>query len=215
MKALRILLVDDHVFIRAGLRAVINAERDMSVVAEAADGRQALELLPTAAPDVAVVDLSMPLLSGAELTRQLQELRPGLKVLALTMYEDRACVTEMLAAGATGYLVKRGAAAELVTAIRSVMQGGVFLDPRIAGKMVTTASADPFSPVRELSPQESAVLQLVARGYSHKEIAAQLGVSLKTVETYKARAMEKMNLKTRVDVIRHAVSAGWFEREKV
>ncbi len=210
MPKLRIFLADDHAVVRAGLKTLINAEADMHVVGEAADGREATEKIPALAPDIAVFDVSMPELNGAQATRRLKTTCPKVKVIALTVHEDRSYITDLLTAGATGYLVKRAAAAELITAIRAVAGGGLYVDPRVAGKLVGPLAGGPRPPASELSKREAEVLQLVAHGHSHKEIAAQLEVSLKTVETYKARSMEKLGLRSRVDIIRHASEVGWL-----
>ena len=210
MTKLRVFVADDHVFIRAGLRSLIDAEPDMAVVGEAADGRDAVEKIAAAAPDVVLMDLSMPGCDGLETTRLVRAAQPGARVLALTMHEDRTNLRGMVAAGASGYLLKRAAASELIHAIRAVAQGGLFVDPRIAAKLVGVPVEETELPPGELSGRETEVLRWIARGYSHKEIAAQLEVSLKSVETYKTRAMEKLGLTGRVDVVRHAAAAGWL-----
>ena len=210
MGKLRIFLADDHAVVRAGLKTLINAEKDMHVVGEAADGREATQRIPDLAPDVAVFDVSMPELNGAQATRQVKQVCPEVKVLALTVHEDRSYINELLAAGATGYLLKRAAAGELINAIRAVAGGGVFVDPRVAGKLVGHLVPGAAALSVDLSKRETEVLRLVAKGHSHKEIAAQLEISLKTVETYKARSMEKLRLRSRVDIIRHAAEAGWL-----
>lgn len=213
MRKLRIFLADDHAVVRAGLKTLINAESDMHVVGEAADGHEATERLPALAADVAVFDVSMPELSGAQATRRLKALCPTVKVLALTVHEDKSYLSELLTAGAMGYLLKRAAAAELITAIRAVASGGVYIDPRVAGKLVGPKADGPRAAPAELSQRETEVLRLVAQGHCHKEISGKLEVSLKTVETYKARSMEKLGLRSRVDIIRHAASAGWLRAE--
>ena len=210
MRKLRIFLADDHAVVRTGLKTLINAEQDMQVVGEAADGQEATRLIPALAPDIAVFDVSMPELNGAQATRRLREICPAVKVLALTVHEDRSYINDLLAAGATGYLLKRAAAGELINAIRFVAGGGVYIDPRVAGKLVGPLVRGANATTTELSRRETEVLSLVARGHSHKEISAQLDVSLKTVETYKARSMEKLGLHSRVDIIRHASEAGWL-----
>ena len=210
MRKLRVFLADDHAVVRAGLKTLINAEPDMHVVGEAADGREALRQIPAAAPDIVVLDVSMPELNGTQTALRLKETSPRAKILALTVHEDRSYIRELLAAGATGYLLKRAAAAELINAIRAVAGGGMYVDPRVAAKLVARiVEGTTASPV-ELSRREAEVLELVARGHSHKEISSRLEVSLKTVETYKARSMEKLGLRSRVDIIRHAAEAGWL-----
>jgi len=210
MSKLRIFLADDHAVVRAGLKTLINAEKDMHVVGEASDGREATLHLPNLAADIAIFDVSMPELNGAQATRHLKEVCPDVKILALTVHEDRSYINELLTAGATGYLLKRAAAGELINAIRAVAAGGVYVDPRVAGKLIVNSGSSAAGPFLELSKREAEVLRLVAKGHSHKEISTQLGVSLKTVETYKARSMEKLQLRSRVDIIQHASEAGWL-----
>jgi DNA-binding NarL/FixJ family response regulator len=164
-------------------------------------------------PDVAVVDVSMGQINGAEATRKIRTVCPNTRVLALTVHEDTSYLRELLDAGAAGYVLKRAAADELIQAIRAVASGGVYVDPRIAGKLVSTfAQARALAPttMAELSERETAVLRLIAQGYTNKEIASQLGLSVKTVETYKARSMEKLGLRSRVDIVRTATERGWL-----
>lgn len=211
MPKLKVFLTDDHEVVRAGLRTMVDAEADMTVSGEAADGAVALQRIPKEKPDVAVVDVSMPVMGGAELTRRLKQIAPAVKVLALTVHEDRSFIRELFGAGANGYLLKRAVGNELVGAIRAVASGGVFIDPRIASKLMDTVNPEGAVAAGVLSRREQEVLRLVARGYSHKEISEQLEVGLKTIETYKARSMEKLGLGTRVELIRHAVAAGWLQ----
>lgn len=211
MPKLKVFLSDDHEVVRAGLRSMVNAETDMAVSGEAADGAAALQHITAEAPDVAVVDVSMPVMGGAELTRRLKRAAPAVKILALTVHEDRSFIRELFGAGANGYLLKRAAGSELVGAIRAVAGGGVFIDPRIAGKLMDNAQTGGGFTPGVLSRREQEVIRLVARGYSHKEISDELEVGLKTIETYKARSMEKLGLTTRAELIRHAVAAGWLQ----
>jgi DNA-binding NarL/FixJ family response regulator len=160
-------------------------------------------------PDVAVVDISMPGLTGAEVAARVRQDHPGCKVLALTVHEDRGYLRLMLEAGASGYVLKRAAATELIQAIRAVAAGGTYLDPSMAAGVIS-----PFKPVGggiELSEREAEVVRAIARGYSNKEIAGRLGLSVKTVETYKTRSLEKLSLRSRVDIVRYAHARGWLE----
>ncbi|HEY1111431.1 MAG TPA: response regulator transcription factor [Opitutaceae bacterium] len=211
MPKLKIFLADDHEVVRAGLRTMVNAEPDMAVSGEAADGAAALRHIEAARPDVAVVDVSMPVMSGAELTRRLKQATPEVKILALTVHEDRSFIRELFGAGANGYLLKRAAGSELVGAIRAVAGGGVYIDPRVAGKLMDAVQPEGGLAPGVLSRREQEVIRLVARGYSHREISDELGVGLKTIETYKARSMEKLGLETRSELIRHAVAVGWLQ----
>ena len=211
---LRIVLADDHAVVREGLKALINGQMDMTVVGEAADGEAACRAARTLAPDVLVIDLSMPTLSGAEAAARIRRESPGVKVLALTVHEERVYLTQLLRAGATGYVLKRAAAAALVGAIRAVASGGVYVDPSMAGSLVEgylegeEAAARPSGV--SLSERERDVLMRIARGFSNKEIAVELGLSVKTVETYKARMAEKLGLRSRAEIVRYAAQQGWL-----
>ena len=210
----RVVLADDHPIVREGLKLLVNSQPDMEVVGEAADGELALRAAKELAPDVLVVDLSMPLMSGHEVTERVRRAYPAVKVLALTVHEERVYLTQLLRAGASGYVLKRAAPSELVRAVRAVAAGGTYIDPSIAGAVVEgylggTAEPSQASP-DSLSDREREVLVRIARGYSNKEIAAELGLSIKTVETYKGRMTEKLGLKSRVDIVRYAASHGWL-----
>jgi DNA-binding NarL/FixJ family response regulator len=215
LATIRVLLIDDHAVVREGLRALINAQAGIEVVGEASDGRSALPLAATLRPDVAIVDVSMPGMKGAETTEHLKRVSPDLKVLALTVHEDKGYLQLLLQAGATGYALKRAASEELIHAIRVVASGGVYLDPFLAGKVVGRLVRKPSSreeiQVEPLSDRETDVLERLARGYSVKEIAAQLEIGVRTVETYKSRSFEKLGLRSRTDLIRHAIQRGWLQ----
>jgi len=214
MSALRIFLADDHPIVLAGIRALIEAEPGLVVVGEAADGLTALEGAIQTAPDVLVLDMSMPGMNGADMAEQLGRACPACRSVALTVHEEGAYVRRMLEVGVAGYVLKRSAATELVRAIRTVAAGGVHLDPAIAGEASgrVTTTATPVDPVAtaELSARETAVLRLTATGHANKEIARMLGISVKTVETHKARDMEKLGLHSRVALVRAAISRGWL-----
>jgi DNA-binding NarL/FixJ family response regulator len=216
MPELRVFLADDHAVVREGLKALVNAQPGMAVVGEAADGLDACERVPESRPDVVVMDVSMPGLSGSQATERLRRECPQVKVLALTVHEDKGYIRQLLAAGAAGYVLKRSAAEELIHAIRVVAGGGVYLDPTMAGKVVggfVRRPAGEGAPkgVGELSEREAEVARLTAAGYSNKEIASRLELSVKTVETYRARGMEKLGLKGRADLVRYAVQQGWLQ----
>lgn len=213
MTKLRVILADDHAIVREGLKRLIDAEADMVVVGEASDGAEAVDKAVRLAPDVAVLDVSMGGVNGAEATRQVRASCPGTRILALTVHEDTSYLRELLDAGAYGYVLKRAASDELIRAIRAVAGGGVYVDPRVAGKLVSTLMpprSTPAAALATLSEREAAVLRLIAQGYTNKEIAGQLGLSVKTVETYKARSMEKLGLRSRVDIVRTATERGWL-----
>jgi DNA-binding NarL/FixJ family response regulator len=212
---LRILLADDHAVVREGLKSLINAQPDMEVVGEASNGLEVAEQVGDCSPNLVIMDISMPELNGAQATAQLLQDCPDIKVLALSVHEDASYLRQLLEAGAVGYVLKRSAADMLIQAVRMVAAGGVYLDPLIAGKVVgslvgkTTVLGAPAT--AELSEREADVIRLIAQGYSNKEIATQLGLSIKTVETYKARAMEKLGLDSRVAIVRYALQRGWLQ----
>lgn len=213
MSALRVVLADDHEVVRTGLRALVDSAPGMRVVGEAGDGREAVARARELGPDVVVMDVSMPGMDGAEATERIARELPAVRVIALTAHDDRAHLTRLLQAGAAGYVLKRAAADELVRAIRTVGAGGTYVDPVLAGT-VLRATALPFAGQPRshdaLSDREEEVLRRVAWGASNKEIAATLGISTKTVETYKARVTEKLGLRGRTEMVRYAVQRGWL-----
>ena len=215
---MRVLLADDHAIVREGLKLLVNAQTDMEVVAEAANGRVAVQKGQQFRPDVIVMDISMPLVSGPTAARQIKQILPQTKMLALSVHEDKSYLREMLEAGASGYVLKRSAADDLIRAIRTIAGGGVYIDPSLSVRVVSDAAQKPLTGGAfrvegmgsDLSEREAEVLRRIAQGYSNKEIAAQLSLSVKTVETYKARSMEKLSLDSRVDIVRYALQQGWL-----
>ncbi|MDR7040324.1 MULTISPECIES: response regulator [Methylobacterium] len=213
MNPIRVAVADDHPIVLAGIKALLQAAPDIALVGEATNGTAALDTICQASPDVAVIDISMPDINGIDLARHLAERCPQVRLLALTVHEDRAYVQPMLQTGARGYLLKRSAAEDLLRAVRAVAEGGIYLDPAVADKALPSTSRPAAEPGAEeaLSPREEEVLRLTAQGFSNKEIAARLGVSVKTAETHKARAAEKLSLRTRADIVRHGASHGWLD----
>jgi DNA-binding NarL/FixJ family response regulator len=213
-----VFLADDHAVVREGLKALINGQPEMEIVGEAADGQAAVEQAFQQRPDVVVMDISLPLLGGAEATEQLKRLCPEVKVLALTIHEDRGYLRRLLKAGACGYVLKRAAADELVQAIRVVAAGDAYLDPllaiKVVGGYVRSLTGHGALETNELSEREEEVVRLIAQGYSNKEIATRLSLSVKTVETYKARSLEKLGSHSRADLVRHALQRGWLQTEE-
>jgi DNA-binding NarL/FixJ family response regulator len=213
----RILMVDDHPVVLAGLKALIGGHPDLAIVGEARDGRTALRLATQLSPDVVVLDISLPEMNGIELAAALRAEKPECRVLVLTVHEERAYLRQLVELGVGGYLLKRSAADELPRAIRAVAAGGMYLDPAIAGKVVgglaRRAPGTQPGQTAELSEREADVLRLVAGGHSNKAISARLSISVKTVETYKARAMEKLGFRNRVDVVRYAADQGWLTEQ--
>lgn len=217
MAKLRVLLADDHAIVREGLKALINGHPDMEVVGEAADGTTAYAKTIELRPAVVVMDLSMPGVNGIQATRDLRRQWPEVRVLALTVHEERSYLRELMEAGASGYVLKRSAAEDLVHALRVVARGDVYLDPSVA-MAVLRARVRAYPPddgvSRDLSERETEVLQLIAQGHSNKEIATRLAISVKTVETYKARSMEKLGLTGRADIVRFALQKGWLHGDR-
>jgi DNA-binding NarL/FixJ family response regulator len=216
MTKTRIVLADDHPIVLDGLRNLVRAEADFELVGEASGGLAALKVIRERRPDVAVLDISMPELNGIVLSRRLAGEMPGLRVLVLTLHEDRAYLNQALEAGVRGYVLKRSAVENLVHAIRAVMVGGTYVDPAIVGRVFegnhahTKPSANKgASPA--LTDRESAVLKMAALGFTNKEIASRLDVGVKSVETYKARGLEKLGLRTRAELVRYASGQGWLE----
>ncbi|HXE00008.1 MAG TPA: response regulator transcription factor [Candidatus Acidoferrum sp.] len=211
MKKIRLLLADDHAILRAGLRMLLDAQPDMVVVGEAADGEDAVRRAHATRPDVAVVDLTMPRLGGVETLQRLRRELPVTRLLVLTMHDDPAYARVAFAAGAAGHVVKDSESTELLTAIRTVHRGGTFARP---GPEPPPAAVATEAPPRlpPLSPRERQVLELLARGHTNREVADLLSLSVKTVETHRARLSDKLALNSRADIVRIAVSLGLFGR---
>lgn len=215
MSKLRILLADDHAVLRDGLRALVNGQPDMEVVGEANNGRVASEKALELRPDVTIMDVSMPELNGIQATEIVKRECPETKVLALTAYKDKAYLDQLLKVGASGYMLKLSAAEDLIRAIRLVASGEVYLDNEISDKItdsyVRTRLHRGTPRQRDLTDREEEVLRAIAQGYSNKEIAAQLGISVKTVESHKSNLMEKLDFTSRTDIVRYAVRRGWLQ----
>jgi DNA-binding NarL/FixJ family response regulator len=212
--SLRILVADDHAIVRQGLKLLIDSQQDMKVVAEAADGHAALERAEAVKPDIVVMDISMPGMNGLTATRTLKERQPNVTIVALTRHEDETYLEELLRAGASAYILKQSAPADFLQAIRAVAAGGIYLDPamtsRVAGGLLAGKSKVNTDTGVKLTEREGEVLRLVAVGHSNVEIAARLGIAVKTVEVHKTNAMKKLGLTGRVDVIRYGVLQGWL-----
>jgi two-component system, NarL family, response regulator NreC len=224
MPPIRILLADDHAVLRAGLKALLSAQADMEVVGEAGDGLEALEESERLQPDVVLADVGMPGLTGLELTRRLKESLPNARVLILTVHEDQSFLHRALRAGAAGYLVKRAAEEDLLAGIRAVARGEAFLLPSMTRGLIedfvrrTSRKGAKTPDVGEspgqydgLTPREVQVLGLIAQGYSNVQIGETLVISVKTVETHRARIVDKLGLHSRVELVRYAMSKGLLE----
>src|SRR5437899_3916257 len=217
MKRIGVLLVDDHTVVRQGLRALIQSEQDIEVIGEAENGRQAVMQARKTPPDVVVMDVAMPLLNGLEATRQILKALPTAKVLVLTSYGDDECVQQLMHAGASGYLIKQTAANDLLKAIREVQRGNAFFSPSIARRL-RDQCRDAFTvgtttrKTGELTSREAEVLQLIAEGFSNKQIAGELSISIKTVEKHRQQVMNKLNIHDVAGLTRHAIAKGMVER---
>jgi len=209
-RRIRILLADDHTVLRSGLRALLSAQADLEVAGEAADGAEALRLAQTIKPDVVVMDIGMPGVSGIDATARIRRELPSTKVLILSMHDDQGYLRQALRAGASGYVLKKAADTELLAAIRAAARGEVFLDPSLAKGFVEDAvlpkTQEPDIPM--LSDREREVLHLLARGHTNQQVADRLCIGVKSVETYKARLMEKLGLKGRAELVRYALTHG-------
>ena len=210
---LRLVLADDHPVVRAGLKTLLATETDFSVIAEAETGVAAVELADALVPDLILMDVSLPGLNGAEATRRIKSSRPEIQIVGLSVHEEVSFARMLLDAGASGYALKRSACDELVRAVRIVAAGGTYIDPVLAGHLMRTGQHR-LSPTGVgaigLSEREAEVVLLLAKGLTMKEMASQLGLSPRTLETYRARALDKLELKTRADLVRYALRCGWL-----
>ncbi|MET0208920.1 MAG: response regulator transcription factor [Burkholderiaceae bacterium] len=211
---INILLADDHVALRQSLALMIDTQPDMQVVAQAANGGEAVELAARFTPDVAVLDVSMPMVDGIEAAQRIRNQTPSVRVLGLTRHTDPTYLRRLLRAGASGYVLKRSAADELFDAIRAVARGETHVDPSLASAVPADVPGAGVRPGRvrgDLTEREEQVLRLIAWGRSNKEVASQLQISIKTVEGYKAVALDKLGLRSRTDILRHALARGWID----
>ncbi len=216
MNKIRILLVDDHAILRAGLRALLTAEADIEVVDEASDGSEAVAKTERLLPDVALMDISMPVMDGLEATRRIHQSCPEVKVLVLTIHDKEEYLFQVLEAGGSGYLVKKSADTELISAIRAVHRGEAFLSP-MATKMVIGRYLhvgnweESKQSYDELTSREKGVLKLIADGYTNQEIADHLIISVKTAETHRAHILRKLRLHTRADLVKYVRSHDFLD----
>jgi len=203
----QILVADDHQIVRQGLRALLERE-GFKVVAEAADGQAALQMAQQFRPDVAVLDLAMPLLNGLDAAREIQRISPKTKTIILTMHTEHHYILEGLRSGAKGFVMKTHAAEDLVRAIREAARGGTYLSPEVSDAVVQAYRNDDDFPLDPLSARERQVLQLIAEGKTTKEVAVVLGISVKTAETYRTRIMSKLDLHETASLVRYAIRRG-------
>lgn len=212
---IRVVLADDHVTVRQGLKLLIDSQPDMKVVGEAGDGSEAVKRATTLHPHVVVLDISMPGMNGLAAARALLKHRPEAAIVTLTRHSDEAYLQELLRAGVSGYVLKRSAPAELLHAIRAAAAGGQYLDStltaRVTAGFVGKERSRASKSITSLTDREADVLRLIASGYSNKEIAARLELSVKTIEAHKANAMRKLDLTGRIDIVKYAVLQGWLD----
>lgn len=215
MEKLRIMLAEDHLTVREGIKLLINSQPDMTVIGEVGDGGAAVKEAQKLVPDIIVMDVSMPNLNGLKATKRLKMVSPDIKILTLTRHTDDAYLQQLIESGASGYVLKQSAPNELIRAIRTVADGKNYLDPALTSKMFSGFSSR-FNSLRgeskaKLTERESEVLRYIALGYSNKEIADLMQVSVKTVEAHKANAMRKLDMHSRIDIVRFAILQGWLE----
>lgn len=213
MKKARVFLIDNHGVLRQGLRLLIDSHADMHVIGEAERGRGAVEAIERAGgADLVILDISMPDITGTQVAAELRAAFPSLKIVALTRHAEKAYIQQMLQHGANGYVLKQTAGDELVSALRTVLGGGTYLDPAVAGKLFEAGVPARGAGAADLTAREREVLALVAYGHTNKEIASLLGITVKTVETHKANAMQKLEIGSRAELVRYALAQGWLER---
>jgi two-component system response regulator NreC len=219
MSKISLILADDHAVVRSGLRMLLEAQAEIEIIAEAETGREAVSLARSLKPDIILMDIQMPDLNGIEATKQIKKLAPETAVLALTMHEDEQYFFEMLHAGASGYVPKRAAPDELLTAIRTVARGEVFLYPSLATRLVKDyldrAGAEEQPRIySQLTPREHEVLIQIAEGYSNPEIAKNLVISVKTVDRHRENIMRKLNMHNRIELVKYAIRTGLIDLEE-
>jgi two-component system response regulator NreC len=213
MKKIRVLIADDHTLVREGLRALLEAQGDFEVIAEAGNGNEAVERCLQLKPDVVLMDIGMPVLDGFEATRRIVKTSPATRVLVLTVHETEDYFFRVLEAGAQGFLVKDAASTELAAAVRAVHQGGMFLHPPLAKRLVEdylqrVSTGEERATYEGLTPREREILKLIGEGHTNQEIASHLSLSINTVQTHRSRIMDKLNLHSRAQLMKYAVRIG-------
>jgi DNA-binding NarL/FixJ family response regulator len=214
MPKIRVLIADDHAIVRDGIKALLELSDDISVVGEAADGREAVDRVAELDPDVVLMDIAMPGLGGLEATLEIRKTHPRTRILVLSQYEDREYIRRFLKAGVAGYVLKKAAGSELAAAIRAVQRGGLVLDPDVAREamrdqeVLPMRAEDDGDPYETLTDREKQVLKLVAEGHSNKEVADLLGITVKTAMSHREHMMQKLDLHSRTDLIRFALRQG-------
>jgi two-component system response regulator NreC len=215
MQKLRIMLAEDHLTVREGIKLLINSQPDMEVIGEVGDGGAAIREAQKIVPDIVVMDVSMPNVNGLKATKRLKLSAPNIKVLTLTRHTDDAYLQQLIESGASGYVLKQSAPTELIRAIRTIAGGKNYLDPALTEKMFGGFKSRMNSlrgvSKAALTDREAEVLRYIALGYSNKEIAEMMQVSAKTIEAHKANAMRKLDMHSRIDIVRFAILQGWME----
>ncbi|MDI1241006.1 MAG: response regulator transcription factor [bacterium] len=216
-KKIRILIAEDHQTVREGIKLLVSSQPDMEVIGEAGDGEEAIELTKTLLPELLLMDVSMPRMNGLKATKKLRSITPDLRILTLTRHTDDGYLRQLIAAGSDGYVLKQSAPDQLITAIRTVARGEAFLDPsltqRVLGGYAGASSSLRGEKKGDLSSREEEVLKMIAQGYSNKEVAARLDLSVKTVEAHKANGMQKLGFTSRIELVRFAVLQNWLSEE--
>jgi two-component system, NarL family, response regulator NreC len=212
---LRILLAEDHLTVREGIKMLVNAQEDMEVVGEAENGEIAVKEAVRLSPDMVIMDVSMPVLNGLKATKRLRNTCPDIMILALSRHSDDGYLQQLISAGANGYVLKQSAPKELINAIRAVGSGKAYLDPALTQKVMGGYAVRTTSlrgeGKKDLSSREIEVLKLISFGYSNKEIATRLDLSVKTIEAHKANAMRKLGINGRIDIVKYAILQNWLQ----
>ena len=215
IERLRILIAEDHQIVRQGVKLLINSQPDMEVIGEVGDGDLAVKEAVRLTPDLVLMDISMPGLNGLKATKKLRSVIPSMKILILTRHTDDGYLQQLIGAGASGYVLKQSAPTELVNAIRTIASGNAYLDPmltrKVMGGYVNRSSSMRGESKGELTDRESEVLRMIALGYSNKEIGTKLTLSVKTIEAHKANAMRKLDISSRIDIVRYAILQNWLQ----
>jgi two-component system, NarL family, response regulator NreC len=210
----RVLIADDHAIVRAGLRSLLAEDGAFDLVGEAAGGYEAIELVEKTNPEVLILDLSMPDLDGISVTRKIKNQFPGLKILILTLHEDEALLKEAIKAGAAGYILKRAAEAELISAIGSILRGDLYVDPSMVRALLEESpnlQVNQKDPTESLTQRETEILRLIVEGNTNRQIGKELNISIRTVEGHRANISDKLGLHSRVELVRYARKNGLIE----
>jgi DNA-binding NarL/FixJ family response regulator len=211
---IKVLIADDHAIVRAGLRALLLEEWEFALVGEAVGGYEAIDLVEKTSPDVLILDLSLPDLDGISVTRKIKPGFPELKILILTLHEDEALLKEAIKAGAAGYILKRAAEAELISAIRVVLRGDLYIDPSMVRGLfdeIPNPQINQKEPVESLTPRETEILKLIVEGFTNRQIGQDLNISIRTVEGHRSNISDKLGLHSRVELVRYARQHGLIE----